>query len=87
MIPVHQLAYADGWDKCFGKFDEPTRERIHKKIRQLQVLEHARHLKHGLPIFVVETGQYRVCFGQEDHVRTILFVGTHKQYVRWYKRQ
>ncbi len=87
MTPLFQLAYADGWDKHFAKFDKPAQDRIRKKITRLKTLENARHLKHGLPVFVVETGQYRICFGQEGSVRTVLFAGAHKHYEEWLRQQ
>jgi len=57
-----------------------------KKIQQLKTLAKARHLKKGLPYFVVETGQYRICFKEEGNLRTIHFAGNHKQYQKWYKQ-
>jgi hypothetical protein len=38
---------------------------------------------------VEETGQYRIAFYQNEETRTkeIHFVGTHKQYEKWYKEQ
>jgi hypothetical protein len=49
----------------------------------------ARHLKHGLDYFVVETGQYRICFkaGERREVKVIYFAGTHKDYEKWVQEQ
>ena len=87
MISLFELHYADGWDIFYSKMDSSEKERIWKKIQQLKTLEKARHLKKGLPYFVVETGQYRVAFKEEAKKRTIYFAGNHKQYEKWYKAQ
>lgn len=85
MIFLFELTFADDWDKFYSKFDSSQKERIWKKIQKLKTLENQRHLKHGLPFFVVEEGQYRVCFEEKENVREIVFAGTHKQYEKWYK--
>ncbi|MCX6802488.1 MAG: hypothetical protein NT067_05265 [Candidatus Diapherotrites archaeon] len=84
---MFELEFEEAWDKHFAKLDKTEQERIWKKIQQLKALEKARHLKHGLPFFVLETGQYRVCFSEENKTRTILFAGNHKQYEKWLKQQ
>lgn len=84
---MFELDFADGWDIHFSKLDNSERERIWKKIQQLKFLAKVRHLKKGLPFFVVETGQYRVCFEQKQKTRMVVFAGNHKQYEEWYKKQ
>lgn len=74
-----------GWDENLSTFDLAIRKRITKKIEQLTILLSARHLKHGLPYFVVQVSQYRIVFEEIDHVRTVMFVGNHKQYDDWIK--
>ena len=59
---------------------------LKEKIEQLKTLLKARHLKQGIPIFVVESGQYRICFREKGKAREILFAGNHKQYQKWYKQ-
>lgn len=86
MISLFELVYADGWDAFYSKMDASEKERIWKKIQQLKTLGKARHLKKGLPYFVVESGQYRVCFKEDGVKRTVFFAGNHKQYEKWYKR-
>ncbi|MDO8625589.1 MAG: hypothetical protein Q7R47_05890 [Candidatus Diapherotrites archaeon] len=76
---------AANWDKYYAKLDPAIQKQINKKILHLQVLEKVRHLQHGLPYFVVETGQYRICFKEEGNQRTVHFAGNHKQYEKWYK--
>jgi len=68
-----------------GQMDRSIQLRINKKLNQLKTLQSARHLKHGLNYFVVETGQYRICYAEETNTRTIVFIGTHKQYEKWHK--
>lgn len=87
MSTLFELKFMDGWDKYYSKLSNPERERIWKKILQLKTLQKIRHLKHGLPFFVLETGQYRICFEEKDKIRRVMFAGNHKQYEKWYMRQ
>ena len=82
---VFVIDFFPGWDGHFNKMDASTRSKIGKKIEQLPEILHARHLKHGFPFFVVEVGQCRIVFKQENNIRTIYFVGNHKQYERFYR--
>ena len=84
---MYQLAFDEGWDEHYNKLDKNHKEKIWKKIEQLECLQKARHMKHGLPFFVVEAGQYRICYEQEETKRIIRFAGSHKQYEKWYKDQ
>ncbi len=81
---IYRLEYETGWDVHFNDLDHSVQIPIWKKINQLKTLQSARHLERGLPYFVVEVGQYRICFEQIDDIRTIVFVGNHKQYEKWY---
>ena len=81
---MHELAYSEGWDEHFKKMNQDVQRKIWKKIQQLKELEGIRHLKKGLPYFVAEVGQYRICFKQENNIRRIDFAGNHKQYEKWY---
>ncbi|MBI5554208.1 MAG: hypothetical protein HY917_05735 [Candidatus Diapherotrites archaeon] len=65
------------------KLDSFTQQILLKKIDRLETLETARHLRHGVPLFVVEAGQYRICFDEKEKTRLILFAGNHKQYEKW----
>lgn len=85
--PMYQIKFVEGWDKYFSKLDNSEKERIWKKIMQLKTLQKIRHLKHGLPFFVLESGQYRVAFEEKQKIREIMFAGNHKQYEKWYKDQ
>lgn len=83
---MFELGFADGWDEHYRKMDSTEKQRIWKKIQQLKTLPKARHLKQGVPIFVVESGQNRICFREKEKTREILFAGNHKQYQKWYKQ-
>ncbi len=72
-------------EEQFNSIDKGQKEKLGKKIAQLQELVKVRHLRHGLPFSVVEVGQYRICFEESENIRKIRFVGTHKQYEKWYK--
>jgi len=86
VIFLFELHYAGDWDIFYCKMDKAEQLRIWKKIQQLKTLARTRRLKEGLPYFVVETGQCRICFREEGNKRTIHFVGNHKQYQKWYKQ-
>ena len=81
---MYELAYADDWDKYFKKMNKDIQRKIWKQIQQIKHLEKAKHLKHGLPFFIVETTQYRLDYKKEENKRIIYFVGSHKQYEKWY---
>jgi len=83
---LFELGFADSWDHHCPKMDSAEKRRIWKKIQQLKTLLKARHLKQGIPIFVVESGQNRICFREKEKTREILFAGNHKQYKKWYSK-
>ena len=86
MISLFELAFADGWDRHYSRMDSAEQKKAWKKILQLKELPKARHLRQGVPIFVAESGQNRICFREKGILREILFVGSHKQYQKWYSR-
>jgi hypothetical protein len=83
-----KLAFKDGWDRHFKKFDPETQRRILKKFEHMKQPLQARGLNASRAV-VEEVGQYRIAFYQneEKHEKEIHFVGTHKQYEKWYKEQ
>lgn len=81
---MYELDYADDWDKYFKKMNKDVQIKIWKKIEQLKEIDKIRHMKLGLPYFVVETNQYRISFKQQGNKRIIYFTGNHKQYEKWY---
>ena len=86
MISLFELGFADGWDRHYSKMDSTEQKRIWKKIQQLKTIVKLRHLKQGVPIFVAESGQNRICFREKGKTREILFAGNHKQYQKWYSK-
>jgi len=85
-MDVYNIILKDGWDVNFRSFDKPIQDRIMKKILQLRHSNTARHLQHGFQFFVHEVGSYRIAFEnyEREKTRRIIFVGTHKQYEKWY---
>jgi len=55
-------------------------------MRLLKEDREFRHLRFGLPYYVLEAGQYRICFSENSgmNTRTLVFVGNHKEYKKWY---
>ncbi|MBN2127101.1 MAG: hypothetical protein JW703_01775 [Candidatus Diapherotrites archaeon] len=84
---MFEIKYEKEWDKYFSKLDNSEKQKIWKKIQELKTIEKTRHLKFGLPFFVIETGQYRICFREKENNREIAFAGNHKQYEKWLKEQ
>ncbi len=84
---MFKVSFLEGWAKFYTKTDKSKKDRIMKKIEQLRTLTGARHLKHGVPNFVTEAGQYMICFREEGDMRAVIFAENHKQYEKWYKRQ
>ncbi len=81
----YSLEFDEGWDSYFSKLDKSMQRRVWKKVQRLKRGIPARHLKRGLPFFVSEVGQYRICYAVDERrmVKTVFFVGTHKEYEKW----
>ncbi|MCX6777513.1 MAG: type II toxin-antitoxin system HigB family toxin [Candidatus Micrarchaeota archaeon] len=81
----YALEFAHGWEAYFEKLDKSMRDRVWKKIQQLKKIESARHLRQGSDFYVSEIGQYRLCYkiDEKRRVKTIHFVGDHKEYEKW----
>ena len=80
----YTINFAPKWDIYFKNFDSQIQKRIAKKINQLKNDISARHNKFGLSYFVLEVGQYRICYIENKNKknRIIAFTGTHKQYTK-----
>jgi mRNA-degrading endonuclease RelE of RelBE toxin-antitoxin system len=76
----------DLYIKLWIKLESHIKTRIIKKLKLLKEEREFRHLRFGLPYFVLEIGQYRICFTEDDEkkTRTLIFVGNHKEYEKWY---
>lgn len=83
-----KLKFNAGWDRHFKKFDNATQKRIMKKFDQMKQPLESRGL-HSSRYHVEEVGQYRIAFIQDEEtrVKNIYFVGSHKQYEKWYKTE
>jgi len=83
-----KLEFKPGWDKYFKDFDKSVQERILKKFEQMKTPLHGRGL-HSSSYMIEEVGGYRIAYieNKSAQARRIHFVGTHKQYVRWYSGQ
>jgi len=85
-LRIWAVEYHSGWDIYFSKFDSETKRRILAKIAHMKQPLFARGLCKS-KYCVEEVGQYRIAFIQNEvlHIKEIHFVGTHKQYEKWYK--
>ncbi|MFH0714861.1 MAG: hypothetical protein V1847_03725 [Candidatus Diapherotrites archaeon] len=74
-----------GWEIHFKHFDVSVQAIISKKLEQLQNPLRSRGLQHSRYL-VEEVGQYRIAFIQDEkeRIRTVYFVGNHKQYEKWF---
>ena len=81
----YAIQFHPEWDKYFHKLDNAMKQRVMKKILQLQEDLPARHLKRGLPIYVSEIGQYRMAYSIDEAkgIKVLYFVGDHKEYEKW----
>jgi hypothetical protein len=85
-LEKNRLEFKEGWDKHYSKYNVDTKERIMKKLEHMKQPLQGRGLKKS-KFLVEEVGQYRIAFYQEVNVKEIHFIGTHKQYEKWYKRE
>ncbi len=87
MINTYEAEYDQEWSEYFQSLDESIKLRIAKKIGKILNYPNKRHLRKSL-FFVDELGQYRIIymvFEESKRVR-FFFVGTHKEYEKWYKQ-
>ena len=85
---MYLLEFAPDWDRYLAKMDKSVQNQILNKIEKLMDLDKsARHLRHGIPVFVIESGQYRICYEEKGNSRRVVFAGSHKQYGKWCRKQ
>ncbi|MDO8537500.1 MAG: type II toxin-antitoxin system RelE/ParE family toxin [archaeon] len=85
---MYNASYDEKWPEYFDKLEPNFKERVSKKIKKILEFPQKRHLKKNAKYFVDEVGQYRIIymiFEQQKEVR-FFFVGTHKEYEKWYKQ-
>jgi hypothetical protein len=80
------INFDSNWDIYFNDLDQTIQEHIFKKINKLQFDICARHFN-KVNFFILEVGQYRIAFFENKitKTRTVVFVGNHTQYEKWYK--
>jgi hypothetical protein len=78
-----------GWKRYFERLDNSVKIRIVGKMKQILTGLPGRHLERGVPYFVEEVDQYRICYKSDDvaMVRRFYFVGGHKEYLKWIGKQ
>ena len=86
---MYNATFDEDWPKYFDKLDNQLKERIAKKIKK--ILEHPkkRHLTGNAKYFVDEIGQHRIAYRvfESSNEARFYFVGKHKEYEKWYKKQ
>jgi len=84
-MTTYDIKFHVQWDEYFSKLDNSMQKRVAKKILQLRHDVPARHLKQGLDFFVSEIGQYQLVYKPDERkkVKTLYFVGNHKEYEKW----
>ena len=77
------------WKEYFEKLDNSVKVKIINKMKQILAGLPGRHLERGLPYFVEEVDQYRICYksDEENKIRRFYFVGDHKEYLKWIGKQ
>ena len=85
---MYSIEYHSDWDRYFTKLHPEIQKRIWKKIKQIKEGLPGRHLEYGLPYFVEDVGQNRICYieNKENKIRTIYFAGDHKDYDKWRRK-
>ncbi|MDO8537571.1 MAG: hypothetical protein Q7S21_01680 [archaeon] len=86
---AYSIVLVPGWDINFSKMDNSIQQIIWKKIQKQKEETQTRHLRFGVEFYVIESGQYRIAIKiiEEEKIKKIHFVGNHKQYEKWYKKQ
>ena len=84
---MYTLDYDPDWDGYFQDVSDEIKKRFLKRREKYRNFPTTgfRHSKHGLPYFVDEIGQYRICFisDEERDIRTFCFIGKHKEYEKF----
>ena len=74
------------WHGYFESLGKDIKELAVKKMQKILLHPHKRHMLSGARFFVGELGQYRIVyrvFEERMEVR-FYFIGTHKEYEKWY---
>lgn len=86
-IITYTVDYDEKWFEHFERLDHALKERVAKKIGKILEYPQKRHM-HKISFFVAEMGQYRLAYRifEENRKVRFYFVGTHKEYEKWYKQ-
>ncbi len=85
---MYKPKFEKEWSRYFYALDEGIKERVAKKIDKILEYPNKRHLKKS-SFFVDEVGQFRIVYMifEEDKLVVFYFVGTHKEYEKWYTQE
>ena len=85
---MYKLEYDEEWDNHFEKVPIQIQRRFLKRKNKYESHPKFRHELHGVPYFVDEISQYRICFTEpiKDNVRKFYFIGKHKDYLAWLRK-
>ncbi|HIH15907.1 MAG TPA: hypothetical protein HA252_00695 [Candidatus Diapherotrites archaeon] len=85
---MYAAAFDENWPVHFNRLDNELKERVAKKIAKILEQPFKRHLKRGANYFVDEVGQHRIAYRvfETPKQARFYFVGTHKEYERWYRQ-
>lgn len=88
MISIYRATFDEDWPKYFEKIDNPVKERVAKKIKEILEFPQKRHLKKSAKFFVNEIGQHRIVYRvfEENKEVRFYFIGNHKEYEKWFKQ-
>ena len=78
-----EILFSEKWPKYWKVIPIEYQKNILNKMLLLKEERTFRHLKFGLTHFVLEIGQYRIIFSEQNSTRIMLFVGNNKDYERW----
>lgn len=84
----HSVFLTDEALAALNKLDKAVRERVKKRLDALSTLRPARTLKKHAGVWVLEIGDYRALYlnDQNAKTRSVFFIGDHKEYEKKYMR-
>jgi len=83
---MFKISYHSDFSKYWKKIPKSQHKKITNKMQELKYRIDFRHMKQKSKFFVLEIGSFRVCFKQEKNTRILFFIGNHKDYEKWYKK-
>jgi mRNA-degrading endonuclease RelE of RelBE toxin-antitoxin system len=85
---MYDIKYKPEYIKRLAKLEIKIQIRSKKVTDKLKQAKKRRHLKKGNPYFVENLGQYRILYKlyEDEKIIELLFIGTHKEYEKYYKQ-